>query len=508
MKSIKRNEQPIEDSNLMNVLNQALWYSRCCIISVSLMSGFGIPWNYDSSRIGNWLRDINIMEDDMVLPENVSILRGIYKKGEPHYTNTYNGDEKDFRNYLWDDSSFKRIITPTSQAYLIMDEIMLAEYLHKCIEAFPDIQSENKKAMALLLIKSADMQSQFMSENLRNIDGLFVPKADLSSNPFGDPVLEESVDDPEVSDQALALQAFSMASIAFDDPAFPLFADKKASAYCLRNAAELYEVFLESPEDIFEGKTRDLCSVIPSCIEYYNATKYSSVLDYVTMLALELESRIDMSGNLLRFPYDSKLTSNASCFNAINALIKSYNLTGIQKFQSAASMLYKKLSLLWSPLDCLYCLDADGKYKYTARDVGSVLSGLNAMRLFGENEYRNDAEKKLVSFFNSSINLSKLMQSVLPPPSQNDIEAAYALKRLNTNQMEYSYFCHPEIPLSIETNTAPVFAKKFSMKPQKRKYDINSSSFYSEYSLYASYEMMQMNYPEIQCFYRKDTFQT
>lgn len=527
MRSIKKNEQKSDKNGLQQMLNQSLWYSRCCILSVSLMSGFGIPWNYDEARVDSWVNLSGMNRGKGLTVENPSILRAIYKKGEPRYVNTYNGTENDCRNFMWDDSSFKKVISPAGQSCLIMDEIMLSKYFQKCA---PSSSNTDKDCCSVeysaLLLKSAELQTQFMSDFLRNSDGLFVSKADLSLNPFGDPYLEEPDEAPNVTDQAYALSAFSMMAYALKDVSHTELYGTLSSETYKRYASEIYEVFRDSPEDIFEGKTRDLCNVILACIEYYRLCKssevpqsgvprsegpqnegpqsegpHSEVLQYIIMLSVELESRIDMSGNLLRLPFDDKLTSNTSCFNAINSLIKSYRLTGIKKFQAAASLLYDKLDLLWNCEHCLYSLDDDDKYRYTSRDVGSVLSGLNSIRLFGEQPYMKDAEEKLVSFFNSAVNSSKLIHSTLSIPADDALEWRYAQKRFDRGELSRDFFSYQEIPVSIEVNVAPVFAKKFTFKPKKRKYEINSSSFYSEYSLYAAGEMLQISYPDIDCFY-------
>jgi hypothetical protein len=185
--------------------------------------------------------------------------------------------------------------------------------------------------------------------------------------------------------------------------------------------------------------------------------------------------------------------------------MEAYKLTGIYKFRSSASYIYKKLNLIWEPSSSLYLLDNEDKYKYTSRDVGAVISGLNAMRLFGEDEYRDDAEYKLVQFFNSAVNSSNLVQSCIQPPVSSDFEGVFNCLRSGSEEIVYNNFCHPDIPQYLETGTAPVFAKKFTFKPKKHKFDINSKSFYSEYALYSANEMLQLGYPEIECFYDRET---
>lgn len=507
MKSIKGHQYNKSDLKLNNILGQSLWYARCGTLSVSLMSGFGLPWNYDGTRVREWLRvlDNRIIENN--IPENLMLLRAVYKKGSPHYYNAYNGNRNDYQNFLWDDSSFKKIITPTSQSYLIMDEIMLAKYFCDCSNI--DFQeTENiaeKKALSLYLINSAVIQAQFMSDYLRNYDGLFISKIDKSESPYGQPHLEDIDKQPAVSEQALALEAFCMLANTLENKAYPLLENPDFSTICKKYAEEIYVMFHNSFDDIFLGKTKELCNIISACIEYYKTNPNDKdILNYITTLSLELESRIDMSGNVLRFPDHGSLTSNSSCFLAVKTLIQAYKVTGIYKFQKSADLVYKKLNLLWDPYSNLYSLDSDDKYKYTLRDVGSVIGGLNAIRLFGEDEYRQDSEYKLVSFFNAAVNTSGLVQASQPPPRLDDCEGYFSCSRNNTDSIIYEDFCSPGIPQSLEAGLAPVFGKKFTYKPKKRKYNINSTSFYSDYALYTVNEMFYMAYPFIHCYYEKE----
>jgi hypothetical protein len=67
--------------------------------------------------------------------------------------------------------------------------------------------------------------------------------------------------------------------------------------------------------------------------------------------------------------------------------------------------------------------------------------------------------------------------------------------------LEYESFCSRDIPQSVESGVAPVFGKKFTYKPKKHSYKLNSSSFYSDYALLAMNEFLYMSYPEIDCFH-------
>lgn len=502
MRSISEYQYNKSNYSMDNISGQAFWYSNGAILSVSLMSGFGIPWEFDKSKISNWLAVLNCSDIEHIIPENITILRAVYKKGDPIFLNDCSDNKNDYHNYLWDSSSFKKIISPAAQSHLIMDEITLAKLMYKrCCTIEDSCEDTNRiKAIALLLINSAILQSEFMSGFLRNDSGLFVSKEDKSKNPIEDIELEDAEESPSVSDQALAMKAFSMLFGVLTDDGYPLFKNPYYASICRKYAHEICSMFMDSPDDVFNSKAKDLCNIISSFIQYYYVNPTSELLSYICVITLELESRIDMSGNLIRFPGESDLTSSSSCFAAIKCLIESYRVTGIDKFLSAAQLIYKKLNILWDSVNNLYMLDSDDKYKYTLRDVGSVLSGLNAIRLFGSEEYKLDGEAKLISFFHSAVNASGLLQSCIPPPDEKQVDGLYDCSKSKAGKITVENFCYPDIPQFPGAYTAPIFAKKFTYKPKKHKFNVNSKSFYSDYSLYAIFEILCINYPDVDCF--------
>jgi hypothetical protein len=184
-------------------------------------------------------------------------------------------------------------------------------------------------------------------------------------------------------------------------------------------------------------------------------------------------------------------------------LIEAYAITEIHKFLDCAYLIYNKLNLLWDPINSLYSLDNDDKYKYTLKDVGCVIAGLNSMRLFGEGGYKTEACDKLITFFNSSLNNSGLVQASFPPPTLDDWEGHKRCLINNRDSIINEDFCHSDIPQVFDVSTAPVFAKKFTFKPKKQKFKVNSDSFYSEYALFTVNELLCMNYPDIECFHKK-----
>jgi hypothetical protein len=292
-----------------------------------------------------------------------------------------------------------------------------------------------------------------------------------------------------------------MLAYILDDAEYPLFRNSRNAAVFRKYSDEIFSMLEGSPDDVFNSKARDLSTTISSCIQYYMLNPSDGLLNYITTLSLELESRVDMSGNVLRFPGGNDLTSGSSCFVVIKSLIEAFSLTGIYKFLNSAITIYKKLNFSWDSTNDLYSLDNDDKYKYTLRDAGSVLSGINAIRIFSDDTSKHDAENKLISFFNSAINLSGLVQSCIPPPDIDDCEGNMSSIRNSCTGVNENDFCHSDIPKSPGSCTAPVFAKKFTYKAKKHKFNVNSKSFYSDYALLTAYEMLCMNYPEIQCCY-------
>ena len=502
MQSIKEYATIKNDIKVQDIANKSMNYSRLCILSLSLMSGFGLPWNFDKGTISKWLKPIDNLGIKYTIPDNITLIRAIYKKSEPRYLNAYNGNQKDFHNFLWDDSNFEKTITPHSQAFLIMNEIMLAKYLYNNLDNIDSQNNSSKvinniidnKVAAIFLANSAIIQGEFLSNYLRNSDGLFIVKNDLTENPYGEPYLQDGDTPPIVSDQAFVLKAFCYISQAIDNKSFPIHKGDEISSKFKRYSKQIYEMFLNSKDEILNCKTRDLTNVLSACIQFYLTEKANReyVLEFITILALELESRVDMSGNVARFSDQPHLTSSSSCFNSIKALIEAYNTTGIYKFLDCAGIIYKRLDLLWNPSCSLYSLDNDEKYEYTCRDIGSVLAGLNYVRLFGSDDLKNDSERKMISFFKSAIESSEIipinMDKFVSNSCEKDKMPNIILYKDVTNPADEEHLSPLPKP--------PVFFKKFTYKPKKSKYSINGKSFYSDYGLFTSYELINVITPD------------
>ncbi|NGX96510.1 MAG: hypothetical protein G4V63_15190, partial [Candidatus Afipia apatlaquensis] len=263
LRSISEHQHKKSEYTLKNILGQAIWYSRWCIESISLMSGFGICCEYDRAKINRLLKVLNIKNIEHILPENMTLLKAVYKKGDPHHCNAFNGNKNDFHNFLWDSSSFKKVINPSSQAYLILDEILIAKFLYKQSVSVHSIKNiASTRATALVLMDCAKMQCEFMSGCLRNNEGLFVSKEETDLDGQGKLELSEEEDPPSVSDQALAMKAFSALASALQDKNYPVFEDDSFAGTCKKYADEIYSMLKDSPDDVFNSKAKDLCSII------------------------------------------------------------------------------------------------------------------------------------------------------------------------------------------------------------------------------------------------------
>lgn len=483
---------------LESIIPQSLWYARCCILSASLMSGFGIRVEGTQSRDEDYIRILRDEGNKEQIPGGAVMLRAIYKKGDPHFASQPEVGSREDRSYVWDESSFKRIVSPSSQAFLMLDEVMLAKYLYRRSEEGEDDSRLN--ALPQILMDSAAAQGKFMSDYLRNSDGLFVSKLDSGRNPFMEPELEGDEDTPAVTEQAAAMKAYSALAVALDDDRYPLFRNPTSASSFKKYAEEILMMLRDSSDDVFGCKTKDLSGTISSLVQHHRSNPSNELLKYIASLAVELESRMDMSGNIARFPDSDTFTSNSSCFYVIKPLIESYRVTGIEKLLDASTLLYRKLDLCWDRSCGLYSLEPGDKYKYTLRDVGYVIAGLNTVRLFGDPSVRDEAAARLAAFFNSAVNSSGIVQSSMPPPDIGRHPARPERTDADQEESVKQEFITPGIPIFPKGNIAPVFAKKFTYRPKKRKYSINSSTFYSDYALFTASEMMCMGYPDVECF--------
>ena len=173
-----------------NIKNQLFFFSKEALRNTVLNSKCGI------TIPSNEVRTKNIPKNDINIFDSFSPLLCIYKKANCKLVNVNN-------SFVWNEDKFKKEVSITGNTLMTLSLLELTEYL----KGYKDIDNE-KYLLSIFYLSLAGKQLDFYISNLRNDDGVFVDKKDLSDNVTYDLKFEVKSKNYNFSDQAFIMAAF------------------------------------------------------------------------------------------------------------------------------------------------------------------------------------------------------------------------------------------------------------------------------------------------------------
>ena len=475
------------EPTMNHIQRQALLYSFANIYSLSLLSGMGIHADLLGDvhdRFHSWLDEEHFEEDRDAIDFDYKFfpLRAVYAKGVPKSINYAMDIPLDDKNFQWDHGSFKQTISPQDQALLISGEVQFAKYLyHHSLSEGKERSTLREKYVGLLLLDSAVEQGKFCYETLRNPKGFFIEKKNKSK--IGSELILEGKDsEAELLDQVYMMAAFSWLSDALRDAVhYPNYYDHEKAAFFHEASYEILNRILEYQQQFYEMKTRDLVTVIPLVVDTcVNLGQLDTVKEFIVLLCAELTSRELDNGKLSTQRFTEKESSLSTYGRAMKALSLGYQHTQYNHFLDSAKKIYQQLNHQWDGQIGLFALNKKKKIRYTAKDVGAILSGLNSLLAVEKQSDSMDLLKKqLCTFFNSAINISGLQ-----------IASPYIADIPNMMRSKYIEYLDPNLYFHEENSC--VLLKEFKISPKKEKIYLDVNRYSSNYALYTSLEIFSL----------------
>ena len=142
-----------------DIEGQLFYLSREALKTIVLNSKCGIQYSHRNSKRSSHHSDNSILD-------KFSPLICLYRKSSPYFIHSKNSKS-------FDESSFKKDILPTTNALMTMSLLELSNYYsnYRNVDSLKDVYN--------ILAKE---QLDFYYENLRNSEGLFVEKKNISEN--------------------------------------------------------------------------------------------------------------------------------------------------------------------------------------------------------------------------------------------------------------------------------------------------------------------------------------
>lgn len=452
---LKETDRDLEDMSLKLIcvsINTIKW--GC------LYSGAGIPCTLPEKYMKKLILNIDHNNPPNDILQNIRPLRCIYKKSKPEFNNIISEAIKE-GNYTWSPKSFDKVISPAAQSYTILALCSLAEILYD-----EDIN------LGKLLVKNAEVIYDFLSTYLRNEAGLFITVEDKTKSIDDAIKIKSYQKNSKLYDQLSVYEALLYLYHVTSDNKLLEYFNPQNSKY-INEARSIFNYIYENYHDFLELSSKQISlsiSTLVRCCKYEKDTE--QLVNYNQLIALlcaELESRINVTGQLERSFNNSTSASFITHFRTASALLEGSIETGIKKFANLSERIFEYLSDLFDYSMGLFVTGESTELNYSIRDIGEIIKGLY---LYYSLFKKDRTLKVILDFYTSSIEKSGIVPSV----------ESKEFKLRN-----WIVHIPNEIPLLSEVNKPSVFLKSFRFSFKKNQVYIPSKYFNSNYALYSCY---------------------
>lgn len=380
--------------------------------------------------------------NDISTLNNFSPLLCIYRKASPMFIHNKT-------SHGFDESTFKKEISPTTNALMTLCLLELSKYYSHFTEGNRNITSLENSYKYL-----AKEQLQFYSEHLRNAEGLFVTKKNISDGNSKGYELIDKDNKFKFSDQAFMMDAYLLYSIY--NPSDDACEDYKIFSY------EILQVFKDYKDSLYDLSFTESIEIFLALNVFY---KYSN-----SLIARELI--LDLGDYLVnRFQEkDYYIDSLDDCALFAICLMEAYKHTDIISFKETAKEINEKLLSLYDNDKNIFLKISDKKdIKYSCTEINFYLISL--ILYSEETDKINDLKPIISGIFKRFYVNGGLLASWPEAPTLDEVERYKRLSLRVDDMMDESYFRMPVLPTPKSTGLAPVFIK--NLEYSKKKDNLN-----------------------------------
>lgn len=376
--------------------------------------------------------------NDISILNNFSPLLCLYRKASPMFIHNKT-------SHGFDESTFKKEISPSTNALMTLCLLELSEYYSHFTKGNRNITSLENAYKYL-----AKEQLQFFSENLRNSEGLFVTKKNMSDGNSKGYELVDKDNKFKFSDQAFMMDAYLLYSIY--NPDDNACEDYKKFSY------EILEVFKDYKDSLYELSFTESTEIFLSLNIFY---KYSN-----SPVARELI--LDLGDYLInKFQEkDYYIDSLDDCALFAICLMEAYKHTDIISFKEAAKEINEKLISFYDNDKNIFQKISDKKeIKYSCSEINFYLL---ALIMYSEKSDKVNDLKPIVSgIFKRFYVNGGLLSSWPEAPTLDEVERYKKLSLRSSDMLDESYFRMSVLPTPKSTGLAPIFLKNLEYSRKK-----------------------------------------
>ena len=376
--------------------------------------------------------------NDISTLNNFSPLLCIYRKASPMFIHNKT-------SHGFDESTFKKEISPTTNALMTLCLLELSKYYSHFTEGNRNVTSLENAYKYL-----AKEQLQFYSEHLRNAEGLFVTKKNISDVNSKGYELVDKDNKFKFSDQAFMMDAYLLYSIY--NPSDDACEDYKIFSY------EILQLFKDYKDSLYDLSFTESIEIFLALNVFY---KYSN-----SLIARELI--LDLGDYLInKFQEkDYYIDSLDDCALFAICLMEAYKHTDIISFKETAKEINEKLLSLYDNDKNIFLKISDKKdIKYSCTEINFYLISL--ILYSKETDKINDLKPIVSGIFKRFYVNGGLLSSWPEAPTLDEVERYKRLSLRVDDMMDESYFRMSVLPTPKSTGLAPIFIKNLEYSKKK-----------------------------------------
>lgn len=437
--------------SIKDIEGQLFYLSRDAIKTLALNSKCGILSSFKNSKKSS------SSNDNLSTLEKFSPLMCLYRKSSPNFIHSKN--TKSF-----DDNSFKKDINPTTNALMTMSLLELSDY-------YSNYKKNNRNVDSLGDTYSflAKQQLDFYYENLRNSEGVFIEKKNISdSNSKGFNLINKNKKFC-FSDQAYMMVSYYM---------YYYYKSEPSSEEYRNFSLQILQMFNDFKESLYNLSFSEGTEILFAFNIFFNLSKEEDAKAIIIDLSDFLINKFDEKDY-----YASSIDSSA--LFALT-LMDSYKHTDIISFKEKSSEIYNKLISLYDNDKGIFIKLTDKKeIKYSALEICFyfILALTFTKATDSEAENRN----MISSLFKKYFITSGLVLSWPEAPTLDETERYRGLSLHSNDMLEESFFRMPDLPTPESSGMAPIFAKSIVYSRKKNIFNKAKDSFDSNKNLFIFY---------------------
>lgn len=447
----------INSINKENIKNQVFHLAKESIKDIVLNSKCGIHIPYKSFMK-------NIPNFDSNTKDSFFPLLCIYKKASPKLINKHN-------KLIWNENKFKAEVDINSNAFMSLCLLELADYYKK----FESIDKDKFK-LYKIYIELSKKQLDFYASYLRNHEGVFVNKTDVSDPLHDDYKFEETSKKFKFSNQAFLMAAYYKYSTMTDDDI-----SEEYQTFSL----DILKMLIEFREEIYLLSLNELNKICLALNLFYSYSK----LDEAKMLLLDLIDLISNNYNdASKFMSENKLEFDLLLY--LNE-IYIYKNTKLMKFKEHSKKMFEKLFSLYDKNYGLIIKESDEKQiDFSSTEVILFLSMIliHCCKFDNDDEY----EKAMANIFKEQIIHSGLVLSWPDVPTLDDPERYRDFSMKSEDLLEEQNFRLASAPTPISNELASIFVKRISFNRKKEEFKDSKLSFDSSKNMFIYFILIML----------------